>query len=493
MVHRRQQLARMDRVLDRGRGRLVRLPVHHTSLHPGTRHDGCVAVRPVVATIVRVAVPRRAHAADRAATKLAHSHHQRFRQQTAFVEIGNERRQTRIKHWSRLRLHPGRQSRVDVPRVIVRVRHLGPVDLNDPRPGFDQPPRQEAALAERVLAVAITRLGRFLAQVERIPRLPRQDQPERLAVVLVDRRLAHRLVERRHPRIDHIPKFRASFEPSRRDLRPQPQVIDRNPIHLGEVHVVASRIERVRVVRATEEAGIAPLADDVALLQRPRQHHERQHRLFGRLQTDDVRTEVREVGRAWRLKLPRGRHFVGRVSRQHLVDRRRVVEQPVWRVAHRPDHRELVVHPGEVGQQFSELHPRKLRIDRLEHRFDVVWHVGLRVPQVQVAGAALQVDQNDALGFSEPRTARNLLALRPGFFGLQDAAQRQTQRSRASDPNQLTTGQPIAQIPAVATRNYQHAHDLRQSAAIRSLNSSGRPVRVINSDTPIRKFLSDQV
>ena len=80
----------------------------------------------------------------------------------------------------------------------------------------------------------------------------------------------------------------AAFQPGRRHLGPQLQVVDLDAVHLGHVHVVAGRVEVVRVVGPAEEAGGAALADDVALLQRPRHHHERQHRHGRRLEPDDV-------------------------------------------------------------------------------------------------------------------------------------------------------------------------------------------------------------
>src|SRR5262249_15563155 len=54
VVDRRQQFGRVDRVLDRGAGGLVRLAVDEAPLHAGAGDHRGVAVRPVVAAVVVV-------------------------------------------------------------------------------------------------------------------------------------------------------------------------------------------------------------------------------------------------------------------------------------------------------------------------------------------------------------------------------------------------------------------------------------------------------
>src|SRR5262249_52994693 len=78
VVDRRQQLARVDRVLQRRRRGLVRPAVDEAALDAGPGDAGGVAVRPVVAAVVLVLVARRAQAALRAAAELADRHHQRL-------------------------------------------------------------------------------------------------------------------------------------------------------------------------------------------------------------------------------------------------------------------------------------------------------------------------------------------------------------------------------------------------------------------------------
>ena len=141
----------------------------------------------------------------------------------------------------------------------------------------------------------------------------------------------------------------------RRHLGPQIQVVDLDVVHLGHVHVVAGRIQVVGIVGPAQEAGRAALAHHVALLQRPRQHHERQHRHGGRLEPHDVRAERREILGRRRLELARRADLVGRVAGVHLVDGGRVVEQPDRRVADRANQRHLVVHLRQLGHDLGEL------------------------------------------------------------------------------------------------------------------------------------------
>ena len=148
-----------------------------------------------------------------------------------------------------------------------------------------------------------------------------------------------------------------------------------------------------------------PLPTTLLSCKRPRQHHERQHRHRRRLEPDDLRADVGEVLGAGRLELARRADLVGRVAGQHLVDGGGVVEQADRRVAHRADHRDLVVDLGELRQQLGELDAGHLGVDRLEDAADVVGDVVLGVPQVEVAGAALEVEQDDALGLAEAGAA----------------------------------------------------------------------------------------
>ena len=150
-----------------------------------------------------------------------------------------------------------------VPRMIVRVRHLGPDHLDDSRAGLDQPARQQAALAEGVSAVKVACGDLFAFEVKRFAGPSGDDQAEGALIVFVEVVLGDGLVHHGHPRVDRVAELGAAFEPHREDFGPELKVVDLDPVHLGHVHVVAFWVKRVRVVRLPEEPGGAAFADDV--------------------------------------------------------------------------------------------------------------------------------------------------------------------------------------------------------------------------------------
>ena len=90
-----------------------------------------------------------------------------------------------------------------------------------------------------------------------------------------------------------------------------------------------------------------------------------------------------------------------------------MVEQAVGRVAHRAHHGKLVVYFGQIRQQLGEVYSGQFGFDGLKDGTDVSRRVGLGVPEVKVARAALQVEQDDALGLTPAGTTLYL-----GFLGL---------------------------------------------------------------------------
>lgn len=137
MVDGGQQFGWMHGVLDRRRGRFVRLAVHVAAFDAGTRDQSGITVRPVVATIVRVIVARSADASLRAAAEFANRDQQGFIQQAALIQILDQSTESLIEHWCRLILHAFAQVLVLVPAVIVAVGDLGPDNFHDPGAGFD--------------------------------------------------------------------------------------------------------------------------------------------------------------------------------------------------------------------------------------------------------------------------------------------------------------------------------------------------------------------
>src|SRR5262249_28082177 len=92
VVNGSQEVGRVDRVLQRGGSGLVRLAVHVAALDAGAGDNGGIAVRPVVAAVVYVLVTARADAALGTAAELADGHDQRFLEQPATVQVGDQGR-----------------------------------------------------------------------------------------------------------------------------------------------------------------------------------------------------------------------------------------------------------------------------------------------------------------------------------------------------------------------------------------------------------------
>ncbi len=210
------------------------------------------------------------------------------------------------------------------------------------------------------------------------------------------------------------------------------------------------------IVSPAEEAGAAALADDVRFLERPRHHHERQHWHRRRPETGDLRADRGEVLRRRRFELAGGADLVGGVAGVHLIDGRRMVEQADRGVAHRADHRELVGDLGELRQQLRELEAAGLRGNRLENALDVGGNIFLWVPQVEVAGAALEVDEDDALGFAEAGTAVVLLGSSRGSLKLEEAAETEAEDRRAADAQQIAARQAVTGIFPGPTWDHEH-------------------------------------
>src|SRR5439155_7280816 len=108
------------------------------------------AVGPVIAAVIAIAIAGGADASLRTAAEFAEGNDERFVQEAALVEVGDERRKATVEHGGRLVLHAGREANVNVPGVIVAIGDLGPDDFDDARSRFDQAASQQAALAKRV-------------------------------------------------------------------------------------------------------------------------------------------------------------------------------------------------------------------------------------------------------------------------------------------------------------------------------------------------------
>ncbi len=242
-------------------------------------------------------------------------------------------------------------------------------------------------------------------------------------------------------------QVRPATQPGREHVVRQLEIVHLQTRHLLHVHIVAGRVQRIGVERFPQEPGGPALAHHVALLKRPREHHEGQHRLRGGPQADEVRTEVWKVFRARRLQLPRGADLVRRIAGHHLIDGGGMIEQPVGRVAQGANQRRFIELSRELRQDLRDADAGDVRGDRLKGAADVVRHVLLGIPQVEMTGTALEIDENDAFRpvpagrpAAAPAAFCVLGALRGAGLEVQHRPQREPQHPGSADPQQIASG-----------------------------------------------------
>jgi len=177
---------------------------------------------------------------------------------------------------------------VVVPGVVVGIGDFGPDHFDDARAGFDQAAGQQAALAEGIAAVFVASGVGFLREVEGVAGAAGRDEAQRALVVFIEVFFLDSFFNGWHLGVDHVAELGAALHADGEDVGPHLEVVDLDVVHLGHVHVVAVGKERVRVEALAEEAGGAAFADDVALLQRPWQHNEWEHRFGRRFDADDL-------------------------------------------------------------------------------------------------------------------------------------------------------------------------------------------------------------
>ena len=100
------------------------------------------------------------------AAHFAHRHDQRFVQQTAIVQIGQQRRECLVERGDQMVLQIVAAA-VRIPTVAVDAVVM---DGDKPHARFDQPPRHQAGLPVQMPAVAVAQRGRFLSNVQSGPR-----------------------------------------------------------------------------------------------------------------------------------------------------------------------------------------------------------------------------------------------------------------------------------------------------------------------------------
>ncbi len=172
---------------------------------------------------------------------------------------------------------------------------------------------------------------------------------------------------------------------------------------------------------------------------------------------DDLRTEVREIFWIRRLELAGRTDLVGRVTGHDLINRRRVIEQSIRRVAHRTNHRELVVHLREFRQNFGEIDARNFCGNRFECAANVIGHVLFWVPQIKMARATLEINHHDILGRAPTGTA-GCGSLRAERLELQERPERETQNAGASNAQEVAPRHFHSRITKIATRSTSNSN-----------------------------------
>ena len=133
-----------------------------------------------------------------------------------------------------------------------------------------------------------------------------------------------------------------------------------------------------------------------------------------------------------RLQLAGRRHAVRRIAGQHLVDRRRVIEQPVRRVAHRPDQRALVQRVGHHRHRFADVRARNLRLDRLEVAANVGGASGFGSQMSMWLGPPWRKMNTTDLALPNPRAPSNFGFACRGLLPREETARDSVRKFRAS-------------------------------------------------------------
>ena len=244
-------------------------------------------------------------------------------------------------------------------------------------PALDQPPRQQAALAEAVHAVALAHARRLLLQVKGLARRGAGHQPVGSVEIGVHQLGRFAGLEILHRVIHQRAQFLAPLQAHLADLLRRQQI--------GHLEILGRRIgiEHERIVGLAEEAGILAVRQIAA---------GRPHRLG----QDDVRRQfaapafqklqrapgVRRIDAAG--EEPPGLHHLV----PGIVHRRR-------RVIHAAHQRKLVRQLRHVREDFRDLDVRVVGLDGLERPANFARRIRLRVPGIDLARRA-EIEDHDA-------------------------------------------------------------------------------------------------
>jgi len=132
-----------------------------------------------------------------------------------------------------------------------------------------------------------------------------------------------------------------------------------------------------------------------------------------------------------------------------------VVEKANRGIAHRPKHGEPVIHLSQFGQKLGKVNARDLGGDGFENAFDIGGDIIFGIPKVQVTGAPLEVNQNNAL--SLPKTGSAIIAFGDGVrLKAQQVGQAKAKHRGPTNAKEFAAGNAITIVTARLSGDYKH-------------------------------------
>ena len=259
------EVARLHGPLGGKRADGVARPHDPPSLHAAAGEGAGENLRPVVAAAGGIHLRR--------AAKLREPGDERVVEEAAIVQIGDQRGIALVVHRADDVFHAlDRRERlraVDVPRDFVKHGEKR-VDRDEPHAVFDQPPREQAALAEAVHAVSFADGLRLLRQVEGLAGLRARHQAVGGLEVVVEEAGIFARLKLPGRRLHNLPHLAAAAEPGHGDL------VGRQEVGHAEVGLGGIGHQGKRVVGLAEEAaGLAVGKVATAAAHQFGEHHKR--------------------------------------------------------------------------------------------------------------------------------------------------------------------------------------------------------------------------
>ena len=144
------------------------------------------------------------------------------------------------------------------------------------------------------------------------------------------------------------------------------------------VQIVPARVERVRVIRFSQEAWLTSSTTLDSCRGRGK-YDERKHRLIDRSHFDEITSEIGEVFWAKVFELSRRTDLIRRIPGHHLIDRRGVIKEAIGGVGHGSNHGESIINLAQFWKVFGELNSRYFRADITENALNIIRDIFFRI------------------------------------------------------------------------------------------------------------------